>query len=352
VTLPPPDPAAGAHRVAEGAARTIDFLAKHIAPFPYSSLTIAQMPGRSSQGWPGLVFLSSYAFVPASDASRLHADDFDAVLYERLMQAHETAHQWWGDSVLWRSYHDQWIMEGLANYCALLAMEPEHPADFRMVMQKYRQDLASKGQGGLAMKDAGPVTAGTRLASSRFPNGYEVVAYGRSTWLFHMLRHMLRDAASLQGRSRGAHPKEGDEPFFQVLAKLQERFRGRELSNADVQRAFEEALPPTLHFEGRASLDWFFTGWVEGTSLPQLELRDVRFVRHGGKSIVTGTILQKDAPDLLVTVVPIYATGGGGKPTLLGQVFADGPETSFRLPAPAGAAKLLLDPYQTVLTRP
>jgi len=352
VTLPPPDPAASAHRVAEHAARTIEFLSKRIAPFPYSSLSISQMPGHRSQGWPGLVFLSSYAFLPASDPSRPHSDSFDAVLYERLMQAHETAHQWWGDSVLWKSYHDQWVMEGLANYCALLAIEAERPADFRAVMQQYRQDLLHKSKGDLLMKDAGPVTAGARLASSRFPDGFDVVAYGRGTWLFHMLRHMLRDAGALPGRARGARPKESDEPFFQVLATLHQHFRGRELSTADVQRAFEEALPPSLHFEGRASLDWFFSGWVEGTALPRLELKDVRFARHGGKNVVTGTILQKEAPDLLVTVAPVYATGGGGRPVLLGQVFADGPETSFRFSAPAGATKLLLDPYQTVLTRP
>ena len=352
VTLPPPDPTAGAHRVAEGAARTIEFLSQRIAPFPYSSLSISQMPGHRSQGWPGLVFLSSYAFLPASDPSRPHGDNFDSILYERLMQAHETAHQWWGDSVLWKSYHDQWIMEGLSNYCALLAIEPQRPADFRTVMQQYRRDLLHKSKGGLPMKDAGPVTAGARLASSRFPDGFDVVAYGRGTWLFHMLRYMLRDASALQGRARGARSRESDEAFFQVLAKLHESFRGRELSTADLQRAFEEALPPALHFEDRASLDWFFSGWVEGTALPRLDLKDVRFARHGGKNLVTGTILQKDAPDLLVTLVPVYATGAGGKPVLLGQVFADGPETPFRLPAPAGATKLLLDPYQTVLTRP
>jgi aminopeptidase N len=36
---------------------------------------------------------------------------------------HETAHQWWGDLVLWKSYRDQWLMEGLANYASLLVLE-------------------------------------------------------------------------------------------------------------------------------------------------------------------------------------------------------------------------------------
>jgi hypothetical protein len=354
VTLPPPDPAASAHLVAERAARTIEFLSKRIAPFPYSSLSIAQMPGRRSQGWPGLVFLSSYAFLPDSDPSRPPGENADAAQSERLVQAHETAHQWWGDSVLWKSYHDEWMMEGLANYCALLALEAEHPADFRALMQQYRVSLVQKGKGDRPMKDAGPVTAGTRLSSSRFPDGYDVVAYGRGTWLFHMLRSMLRDAiaAPPAPTRRGARSSEGDERFFQVLARLHQGYQGRELSTADLQRAFEAALPPALYYDGRPSLDWFFSGWVNGTAVPRLELKDVRFLRQGGKYVATATLVQEDAPESLVTSVPIYAAASGGKPVFLGRVFADGPETPLHLAAPAGATKLLLDPYQTVLTRP
>jgi hypothetical protein len=67
---------------------------------------------------------------------------------------------------------------------------------------------------------------------------------------------------------------------------------------------------------------------------------------------VTGTIAQDDdsAPRTLVTPVPVYAVLPG-KTVLLGQVFADGPETSFRLSAPLGTRKILLDPYQMLLTR-
>jgi hypothetical protein len=42
----------------------------------------------------------------------------------------------------------------------------------------------------------------------------------------------------------------------------------------------------------------------------------------------------------------------GKAPILLRRVFADGTETSFRMSAPAGTHKLLLDPYMTVLTIP
>src|SRR5206468_6779457 len=101
---------------------------------------------------------------------------------------------WWGDLVTWNGYRDQWIMESLANYSAMMLLESKDPAAFRQLMQKYRDELLVKGDGGTLLMDAGPVTLGLRLSSSKFPNAYEAISYGRGTWLFHMLRTMLRDS--------------------------------------------------------------------------------------------------------------------------------------------------------------
>ena len=86
--------------------------------------------------------------------------------------------------------------------------------------------------------------------------------------------------------------------------------------------------------------------------MPRLELRGVKFTPKSGGSVVSGTILQKDAPQDLVTSVPVYALVAGKQPVLLGRVFVDGEESSFRLSAPSGARKIVLDPNETVLTSP
>ena len=77
----------------------------------------------------------------------------------------------------------------------------------------------------------------------------------------------------------------------------------------------------------------------------------MKYPQKNGGLVVTGTIVQKDAPQELVTLVPVYAVVAG-RNVLLGQVFADGPETTFRLSAPLGTKKVVLDPYQTILSRP
>jgi len=349
ITPPPPSPARNAQQVADASARAIEFFARRFGPYPYSSLALTQMPGPLSQGWPGLIFLSSYSFLTPAEKSQLHMSQTDKTLGEKVI-AHETAHQWWGDLVVWSGYRDQWIVEALANYSSLMLLESENPTQFRAVMEKYRDDLLEKNKEGVPLMDAGPVTLGTRLSCSHFPLGYEAISYGRGTWLFHMLRYMMRDAERKGGGRplNAADPQ--DEPFLRALRAVRERYQGKSISTRELQRVFEEELPPSLWYEGHKSLDWFYQGWVNGAAIPRFELQGVKYSDKAGSTAISGTILQKDAPNNLVTAVPVYAVVAG-KTMLLGRIFADGGETPFRLTAPAGARKVVLDPHQTLLAR-
>lgn len=351
VTAPPPSPARNAQAVADLSAHAVEFFANRFGPYPYADLALTQMPGNISQGWPSLIFLSSFSFLTPEEKTQLHVNPVTRILSDSVI-AHETAHQWWGDLISWRDYRDQWILEALANYSALMMLESDSPPKFRLVMETYRDNLLEKNKEGSPLADAGPVTFGTRLTCSHFPGGYEAISYGRGTWLFHMLRYMLRDATrKSSGRSGNVSDAQADASFLRALNKTRQRFQEKSITTHDLLQVFEEELPPSLWFEGKQSLDWFYEGWVNGTALPHFELHGVKYTQKPGGSVVTGTIAQDDAPKDLVTPVPVYAVGGG-KPVLLGQVFADGPETSFHLSAPAGTRKVVLDPYQTLLTRP
>jgi len=335
--------------VAESAARAIQYYAERFGPFPYSHLALTQIPGGDSQGWPGLVFLSSYAFLDQQEREQLHYEPY-RILLQQAIPAHEAAHQWWGDLITWNSYRDQWFSEGLANYCAMMILQEKDPSGFRQVMERYRRDLIERDRDGSSPMDSGPVTLGARLLSSRFPGGYETIFYGRGTWLFHMLRTMMKDAASQESGRKGS--SSADEPFVRALRKVRERYEGQSISTSELLDVFAEELPPALRYEGKKSLDWFLEGWINGTSLPKLELKGVKFTPKGTGSVVSGTIVQEDAPEDLVTSVPVYAVMAGKRMVLLGRVFADGEESSFRVSAPAGAHKVVLDPYETILTSP
>lgn len=341
----PPSPARNAQMVATSATQAIEVFSRRFGPYPYSELSLTQMPGDLSQGWPGLIFLSSLSFLSTEERSQLHLSAADKVLIGQVI-AHETAHQWWGDLVMWADYRDQWVSEGLANYSSLMLLESEDPPKFRVVMDKYRDDLLEKNKAGVALMTDGPVTLGTRLSCSQFPDGYEAISYGRGTWLFHMLRYVLRDAAQSEhaGGTRAV-----DEPFVRGLRRARERFQGKPMTTRDLLQVFEEDLPRSLWYEGQKSLEWFYQGWINGSAVPRFGVKSLKYVDKLGSTSVMGSVVQLNAPSDLVTPVPLYASLAG-RTILLGRVFADGPETPFRLSAPVGTRRVLIDPYHTLLS--
>lgn len=343
-----PSPTRMQMSVAESAAAAIRYYSELFGPYPYGHLALTQMPGNESQGWPSLIFLSSYAFLSDQERADLHFDALRRLMQEQI-PAHETAHQWWGDLVCWSTYRDQWLSEALANYSALMLLQQKDPEGFTSIMTRYRDDLLTKNRGGVSPAEAGPVTLGARLLSSHFPEGYEAISYGRGTWLFHMLRTMLQDAATPK---YGTPPQGPDEPFVKALREIRDKYQGKSVSTREVFEVFADQLPPSVRYEGKKSLDWFLVGWVNGTALPKFELQGLRFAHTSHETIVSGTILQKQSPEDLVTSVPIYASFSGKRLVLLGRVFADGDQSSFRLVAPAGTRKIVVDPYQTMLTNP
>jgi hypothetical protein len=346
-----PSPAVNTQAVGAASAKAIEFYERYFGPYPYDELDITQMPGTVSQGWPGLIFLSTYSFLTQEEKTKLQPDPVRRILSDQVI-AHETAHQWWGDLVSWSGYRDQWMMEALANYSSMMLLESQDPVKFRRVMAGYRDELLVKGPKGMPLMDAGPVTLGFRLSSSQFPGAYQPICYGRGTWLIHMLRTMMRDAQSKDPSGTISSRKIEDEPFLRALRKLRKDYEAKALSTAELMHVFESELPPSLWYEGHKSLDWFYEGWINGEAIPVFDLKDVKFLEKekGKPTLVTGTLIQEQAPDTLVTTVPIYALIGG-RNIFLKRIFAEGEETQFRISAPAGTRKLVIDPEQTLLSR-
>lgn len=335
------DPAREVQNIANQAAVTVDYLSHELGPFPYSHLEIGQLPALLSQSWPGLIYLSTVAFLNNGERNSLGIHDpFTYLLMGELMLDHEIGHQWWGDAVEWESYRDEWMIESLANYCAAAMLERKNPATMTIVLDHYRKELLKVTPNGI-VGDAGPVTLGLRLASSKFPDAYDIVLYGRGTWLLHTLRAMLRQASG----------RDDDSLFFAALKNLLSESAGSKISTRDLQRAVEQVLPPTLFYEGQRSLDWFFDSWVNGAAIPHFSLQDVHLAPSGSKVKIKGTIHQEFAAKDMVTAMPLYSVDQDGHNHFVAFVFVDEDKTEFEMNAPAGTKDVVLDPENTVLRR-
>jgi len=340
----PPSPADTLKQLGKEIDSSIRFYETFSGPFPLRNLSVSQIPGTFAQGWPGLLYISTYSFLPSDAQQRAGLTTSGQEHFTELVPYHEVAHQWWGNVVGWSSYRDQWINEAIAQYLALLFADtkkiPDHT--LRVWLERYRRQLLEKPAGTVQPAgDVGALTMGTRLNSSKSSQAYEEIIYGKGAWIFHMLREMLRQPGS----------KSPDARFTALLQTLVTKYAYRALSTEDLQREVEVVMTPVMDLEGGRSMQWFFEQWVRGTGIPHYR---VEFTSHAAEKgyLVKGKLYQSGVPRAFIASVPLYTSGGSGSRAFLGNVVAAGPETSFHFLTPTQPRKIIIDPQMTLLCVP
>jgi len=336
----PPSPADTMKQLGKEIDSSIHFYETFSGPFPLRSLSVSQIPGRFGQGWPGLLYISTFSFLTPEAQQRAGLTPSSQEHFTELVPYHEVAHQWWGNVVGWSSYRDQWIDEAISNYLALLFADtrgnPEHTLHTWLI--RYRHQLIEKSSNAdEPAADIGAITLGLRLNSSKSPSAYEGVVYSKGSWIIHMLREMLRQPGT----------KQPDARFAALLQKLVTKYAYRALSTDDFQHEVESVMTPGMDLESSRSMEWFFEDWVRGTGIPHYR---VEFTSHRDDTgyAVRGKIFQTGVPRSFIASVPLYTSGGVGR-AFLGTVVAAGPETSFHFHASTIPRKILIDPQMTLL---
>jgi hypothetical protein len=338
---PTPSPAAVLKRLGGEFTDSIRFFERFNGPFPFERLDVSQIPGSFGQGWPGLVYLSTLVFLPQSAQERAGFSPLAQEEARELIPFHEVAHQWWGNVAGSAEYRDGWIQEAMANYLALMYADSKRPTDQRLKnwLDRYRTALTTKTPGTSLTADAGgPLSLGWRLLSSKAPNAYETVTYGKGAWVIHMLREMLADPASSDPDSR----------FRDLLKAILGEHHFAPLSTAEFQQAIEKRMTPAMDLEGTRSMDWFFDEWVRSTGIPHYSV-EFQVKPHDQAFLVTGKLTQSGVDEVFTAPVPLYAGKPGGKLEKLGVVVTNGTETRFRFITKSHPAKILIDPRNTVL---
>jgi hypothetical protein len=338
---PPPSPADALKQLGKEIDSSIRFYENFSGPFPFRTLSVSQIPGTFGQGWPGLLYISTFSFLSPEAQNRAGLSSARQEAFTDIVPYHEVAHQWWGNVVGWSNYRDQWIDEALANYLALLFADSRKPSshELRLWLERYRKQLQEKIPGSdTPAGEIGALPLGNRLNSSKSPFGFEEVVYSKGSWVIHMLREMLRQPGA----------KDPDAKFVAFLRNISTKYAYRALSTDDLQHEVEAVMTPAMDLEGGRSMEWFFEQWVRGTGIPHYR---VEFSTHHTDKgeVVRGKLFQTGVPRSFITSVPLYANNGLGHNVFLGVVVAAGPETSFHFTTQAGPRKLVIDPQMTLL---
>ncbi len=221
------------------AADIMRLYAATVGDVPYDAMTIAMVehdrPGGHSPGYFAVLNnpLPVTPFVFRNDPAVFQS-------FPEFYVAHELAHQWWGQAVGWKNYHEQWLSEGFAQYfAALYARERRGEQAFRDVLRQFRRWAMDQS-------DQGAVYLGYRLGHIKGDSRvFRALVYNKGASVLHMLRRLT-----------------GDDVFFRGLRRYYAENRFRKAGTEDLQRAMEA--------EHDGSLDRFFERWIFESGLPRV----------------------------------------------------------------------------------
>jgi hypothetical protein len=332
LTPPAPNPTERLRILASEVASAMEFMNLKFGPPALPHLTVAPIPGAFGQGFPGLIYLSTLSYLKSPERPSVNqAAALREIFFADVLQAHEVAHQWWGNRVMAGTYRDNWLMEALANYSALMYVEKSRGGESRVdaILDSYRDSLLEKNQAGETVDAAGPIVLGSRLENSLEPRAWQTITYGKGSWILQMLRRRL-----------------GDAPFLAMLAELARTYDRKEVSTEEFRLLAAKFLPPKAE---DSKLENFFDQWVYGSGIPSLKLNysvkgkapDVKLV---------GTVTQTDVDEDFGALVPVEIQIARGR-SVTQWVRAGSAPAQFTVALKAAPLKVTLDPKRAVLRR-
>jgi hypothetical protein len=326
-----PDPIENLQALAGEVASAMEFMAARFGPPATPHLTVSPIPGAFGQGFPGLIYLSTLAYLGTTPRNRVAGTSPSSdIFFQDVLQAHEVAHQWWGNRVTPATYRDNWLMEALANYSALLYLEKRRGArSMEIMLDTYRDALLAKNAAGQAVDSAGPIVLGTRLETSQEPRAWRSITYGKGSWIMQMLRGRM-----------------GDQKFLALLAEISKRYDRKDITTEEFRLLAAEYLPPK---SDDPKLESFFEQWVYGTGIPAVKLSSS--VKGAAPNVrLRGTVTQSGVEGDFTASVPVEIVIAKGRTVTQWVRSADVPVT-FTVVLKAAPLKVTLDPHYGLLRK-
>jgi len=288
----------GADRFSRGP-DMIDFYTELVGPYPYEKLAHVQ----SSTRFGGMENSSAIFYARGGwEGQRMG----EGVI------AHETAHQWFGDSITPATWYHLWVSEGFASYFGPLYFEARDGEEaFRERMEAIAATAKRSNVIGQAIVDS----TTNELFDLLNANNYQ-----KGAWVLHMLRGFL-----------------GDDLFFEGVRDYYARHLHDAASTEDVRAAFERV-------SGR-DLEEFFQQWVYSPGYPDFGIT----WQIEGEDLVVDIEQRQPATWPAFTMEAAIEVRRRGGTTFLLPVEISGRRQTLRFGGMSDVVDLVFDPEGRIL---
>lgn len=229
--------------------------------------------------------------------------------FSHLLQAHELAHQWFGNKVTCGSWEDIWLNEGFATYMEGLTYNfLPATGNWRNYLSGKINSVVSQPGGSVWVNDT---TSVNRIFNSR-------LTYNKGAMLLHMLRWKL-----------------GDEAFFQACRNY--------LNDPEIAFGYARTHQLKAHLEAQSGQDLgeFFEDWFYGQGYPSYT---VTLAPSGnGVQVRIGQTTSHTSVDFFEMPVPIrfYLANGTDTMVVFDHQFSG---QEFWVELPAEVVSAVFDP--------
>jgi len=331
-------PAALGKTISIETGNTLRVFQNYFGPYPYKQLVVTNIIGSYGQGWPGLLYLGWFTFLDSTQQNELGIHN--QVGLTDFFRGHESSHQWWGHRVGWKSYHDQWLSEGFAEFSGKLYVQYRRdPKEFLVQLRKDKE-LLQTGDLKLHQIDSlGPIWMGRRIDSSETGRAsYQNLIYSKGGYVLQMLREQLVDPR---------HP-DPDHLFKEMMQDYCKTFDTKPASTEDFKSIVEKHMTRGMDLDANHKMDWFFNQYVYGTGIPHYTLRVSLEATTDGKTHIKGKLTRSGVSDNWKDVVPIYAHMGD-KTLRLGTLGASHASETIDSIVPAKIDRLSINDHEDLL---
>ncbi len=273
----------------------LQFYDSLVAPYPFAR----EKYGHAQFGWGGGMEHQTMSFMT----------DFSFSL-----QAHELAHQWFGDHITCRSWRDIWLNEGWATYITGVCQKRFATANFTSWLNSTINQITANGSGSVWVSDTTNIN---RIFDYR-------LTYQKGAMLLHMLRWELGDSAFWIGvRNYQADPA--------------------------LRYGFATTRQFISHLEAASgkNLQTFLNQWFTGQGHPIVQ---VKLVRNGLDMQLTLTQTTSHASVPFFNLkIPIRFVGAGMDTILIFR--PENPVSQYSFTLPQTPSSVTFDPQKWLLAR-
>ena len=294
----PQDAERGLPKLEKDARGAFEFFSERVGPYVYDKLAHVQAAGMGG----GMESTTNIFYGEKSVA---------ATTNNTLPIVHETAHQWFGNSVTESDWNDVWLSEDFATYFTLLYTE--YAAGREAFVDGLRRSRDNVLRAEKAQPNTPVVHANFRESGDSAPNTQ--FAYQKGGWTLHMLRDRV-----------------GTDAFWRGIRAYYRAHMNGLATTDDLRHAMEA--------ESGQDLRPFFTQWLTQSGVPAIE--GTWHYDAAAKNVMVG-IRQTQPGDPYVFPIDVAVTPASG-PTRIVRLQMQGRGVAATIAMDAEPTSVSLDP--------